>query len=161
LSDPGSGSEFHDLFARHYTRLVRALFLMTGDALLADELAQESFVRVFERWDRVRGMDSTEGYLFRVAMNLHRSRLRRLRRPQGEVVERFSTDPVLIAEARDDIERALGALTPREREVIVLVSWLGMDAPEAGGILGIEASTVRVLISRARAKIKVELTRDG
>ena len=161
LSDPGSGSEFHDLFDRQYARLVRALFLMTGDAVLADELAQESFVRVFERWDRVRAMESVEGYLYRTAMNLHRSRLRRLLRTQGDVGERFSTDPALIAEARDDIQRALGALTPREREVIVLVTWLGIETPEVGDMLRIDASTVRVLLSRARAKMKVELTLDG
>jgi RNA polymerase sigma-70 factor (ECF subfamily) len=158
LSDPDSGSEFHELFDRLYVRLVRALFLMTGDALMADELAQETFVRVFERWDRIKGMDSPDGYVFRVGMNLHRSRLRKVRRHGVEFAERFATDPVAIAEARDEIERALEALTPREREVMVLVAWLGMETTEVADVLGVKPSTVRVLVARARTKIKVELS---
>jgi DNA-directed RNA polymerase specialized sigma24 family protein len=67
---------FEEFFQAEHVRLARALYLLTGSAADADELTQEAMVRVYERWDRVRQMDSPQGYLFRTALNLHRSRLR-------------------------------------------------------------------------------------
>ena len=51
---------------------------MTGNRGEAEDLAQEAFVKVYERWDRVRGTDNPAGYLYRTAINAHHSRLRRL-----------------------------------------------------------------------------------
>jgi RNA polymerase sigma factor (sigma-70 family) len=76
---------FGAFFEKEYARLARALFLITGDAFEAEELAQDAMVRVLERWDRVGRLDSPTGYLYRTAMNLHRNGLRRLavRRRRG------------------------------------------------------------------------------
>jgi DNA-directed RNA polymerase specialized sigma24 family protein len=76
---PAAEPSFEDFFAAERVRLGRALFLLTGDASEADELAQDAMVRIFERWDRVRRADSPVAYLYATAMNLHRSGLRRLR----------------------------------------------------------------------------------
>jgi DNA-directed RNA polymerase specialized sigma24 family protein len=67
---------FEEFFQTEHVRLARALYLLTGNTAEADELTQDAMVRVYERWDRVRQMDSPQGYLFRTALNLHRSRLR-------------------------------------------------------------------------------------
>src|SRR6478736_10515180 len=75
----GAGLEFEDFFRTEYRRLVRALYLLTSDRTEAEDLAQEAMARVFERWDRLRAAASPTGYLYRVAMNLHRNRLRSLR----------------------------------------------------------------------------------
>jgi len=58
LAEKDPGLDFREFFAGEYRRLAKALFLMTGDALEAEELAQEALVRVFERWDQVRQMHS-------------------------------------------------------------------------------------------------------
>ena len=67
-------SELAPSFAVFYEasvrRLYTALCLVTGDRHEAEEIAQEAFVRVFERWDRVRDFDDPTGYLFRVSMNV-------------------------------------------------------------------------------------------
>ena len=69
---------FEAFFGESYSRLARALYLLVHDRAEAEDLAQEAFARVYERWDQVGVMESPTGYLFRVGLNLHRKRLRRL-----------------------------------------------------------------------------------
>lgn len=159
-SDPGL--DFPEFFETEYRRLAKALFLVAGDPLEADELAQEALVRVFERWDRVRLMNSPTGYLYQIALNLNRSRLRRLAsRVRHPLPTSQEPDPFAGVEARDEVRRRLAALPRGQREAVVLVEWLGMGAEQAGAILGIEASTVRVQLSRARGALRATAgTRD-
>ena len=67
-----------DAFCRRtHPRLVRTLAAATGDAALADELAQEALARAWERWSHVRTLDLPEAWCYRVAINLARSQFRR------------------------------------------------------------------------------------
>ena len=63
-------------------------------------------------------------------------------------------DALAAVEARDEATRLLRTLTPREREALVLTAYLGYSTEEAGTLLGIKATTVRVLTARARASLK-------
>lgn len=146
---------FEDFFLAERGRLLEALVVITANRAEAEELAQEAFLRVWERWDRVAAMDSPVGFLYRVSMNLYRSRVRRaavaLRKTVG-----FGGDPDELArvETRDTAVRLLGALTPRERAALVFTAYLGYSSEEAGQLLGIKATTVRVLTGRARATLR-------
>jgi RNA polymerase sigma-70 factor (ECF subfamily) len=152
---PRQDLTFEGFFEAEYARLVRALYLVTGDPVEAEELAQEAMVRLLERWDRVREMDSPAGYLYRTALNVHRSRLRRLAaRARRLVSPAPGADPAAAAEARDELGRALASLPDGQREALILVEWLGMDADEAGRVLGIQPGSVRVRLSRARATLR-------
>src|SRR5437016_3479809 len=81
VADPPADEEpvarFEDFFERERTRLFGALVLLTRDRHEAEELMQDAFLRVLERWDRVASMEDPPGYLYRTAMNLFRSRRRR------------------------------------------------------------------------------------
>jgi RNA polymerase sigma-70 factor (ECF subfamily) len=161
VADPeGRLLEFEPFFEREYPRLARALYLVAGDPVEAEDLAQEAMVRVYERWEHVRNTDSPAGYLYRTALNLHRSRLRRLavrtRRAIGLRPEP-PADPAVEAEVRDEVDRALAALPDGQREAVVLVEWVGLSAEEAGRVLGIEAVSVRVRLSRARATLRTAM----
>jgi RNA polymerase sigma-70 factor (ECF subfamily) len=68
---------FEEFYVTERERLFRALLLVTHDSAEAEDLMQEAFVRVWERWDRVGTLDEPVGYLFKTALNLHRSALRR------------------------------------------------------------------------------------
>src|SRR4029079_19354832 len=70
--------EFELFFEAERRRLFRALYVMTGSGHEAEELLQDAFLRLWERWDRVSVMDDPVGYLYRAAMNLARSRVRRI-----------------------------------------------------------------------------------
>jgi RNA polymerase sigma-70 factor (ECF subfamily) len=95
------------------------------------------------------------GYLYRTALNLYRSRLRRaaVRLRRGPNVA-AKADPLSVAEDRDELGRLLADLPEGQREALVLVTWLGMTDQEAGVVLGIEPVSVRVRLSRAKAALR-------
>jgi RNA polymerase sigma-70 factor (ECF subfamily) len=100
-------------------------------------------------------MESPEGFLYRTAFNTYRTRLRRAAVAVRKAVHLLPEDDALgTVESRDEAMRLLRALTTREREAIVLTAYLGYSTEEAGKLLGIKASTVRVLTTRARATLR-------
>ena len=166
LDDPPADEEpaprFEDFFERERTRLFGALVLLTRDRHEAEELMQDAFLRLLERWDRVAAMEDPPGYLYRTAMNLFRSRrrraataLRRAVRPRGR------GDELARVEGNDAASRALATLSPRQRAAVVLVDVLGFTSEEAAEPLQVKASTVRVLVARGRAGLRKEWTDHG
>jgi len=148
------GAQFSGFFHDEYEKLGRAIYLMTGDRVEAEDIAQEALVRVYERWDRVSRMDSPTGYLYRTAMNLVRSRLRRLRRAVHHPVEPGLQDPMRRAEDRADVLAMLATLPGQQRRALVLIDWLAFDADEAARIMGVKNSTMRVHLSRGRKSLR-------
>ena len=69
---------FEEFFEAERGKLFGAVYLMTGSVEEAEEIVQDSFLAVWERWGRVRVMENTAGYLYRTAMNRFRSRRRHL-----------------------------------------------------------------------------------
>ena len=154
----GSAGSFESFFAATNPRLFTALWLVTGDRNEAEEIAQDAFLRVLERWDRVGGLDDPESYLFRTAMNVFRNRYRRaaLAVRRGISLAPQASDELAAVEHRDEVIRLLRPLPPRQRAAVVATSILDLSAEEAGRILGIRSATVRALTSRARARMKDE-----
>ena len=145
---------FEAFFRAEYPRLTSALHLLIGDRSEAEDVAQDALSRIYERWDRIRAMDSPTGYLYRTALNLHRKRARRsARRPQAPVANPAS-DPETVAERRSAIREALRSLSVEQREALILVEWVGLDAAEAGSLLGISAESVRGRVHRARVALR-------
>lgn len=70
-------AEFDAFYGAEHVRLFRSLLLLTSSREEAEDVAHEAFVRVLERWERVKGMASPRAYLYRTALNLHRNGLRR------------------------------------------------------------------------------------
>jgi RNA polymerase sigma factor (sigma-70 family) len=147
-------SSFEAFFEAEHARLLSALYLVTGNEQEAEELMQDAFLAVWERWDRVSAMESPTGYLFRTAMNAVRSRARRAARLAKRLVGRAPEDEFARADERDAVARGLGSLTPRQRAALVLTEVLGYPSEEAGEILGVKAVTVRSLASQGRAALK-------
>lgn len=155
---------FEEFFHAEYPGLVRALYLLTGDRDEAEELAQATMARVYERWDRVGVMESPAGYVYRAAVNLHRHRLRHLavraRRLRVMTAHAESTQPA-GPEAGLEIADAIASLPSGQRQAFMLVEWLGMSSEEAARILRIAPASVRTRIHRARAALRKRLGDDG
>lgn len=149
-----TATDFEAFFEAERGRLFRALVLVTRNTHEAEELAQEAFLKVWERWSRLRDQEPV-GYLFRVAMNAHRSRLRRAMRAvrHRAAAAASPTDPFDAVAERDEALRLMGSLTPRQRSAVVLTELVGMSFEDAGRALGIRPGTVRVLVSQARATL--------
>jgi RNA polymerase sigma factor (sigma-70 family) len=155
---PAPAPSFEAFFEAEHARLLRALYLVTGNVQEAEELMQDAFVAVWERWDRVGSMDEPTGYLYRTAMNRFRSRLRRAARAARRVVgSAEGADMFSAADERDALARGLAALPRRQRAAVVLTELLGYESEEAGRILGVKDVTVRSLASQARAALRNHL----
>jgi RNA polymerase sigma factor (sigma-70 family) len=155
VSDPTSDRDsFRDFFEAQGDRLYGALVVITRNPGEAEELAQDAFARVWERWDRVRAMDDSVGYLFRTALNRYRSALRRRSVAARFRPARDPRDEFEAADARSVLDGALSALTPRQRAALILTDLLGYSSEEAGEMLGVKAVTARVLASQAQAAMR-------
>ena len=146
---------FEQFFETQAPTLFRRLYLITGDAAEAEDIMQEAFIVIFERWDRVRRMDDAEGYLYQVAFNTHKKRRRR-----AALALRRSlrlTPPADAFEAVNDrtmVSAALATLTPRQRMSVVLTELLGFPSDEAAAIMNVRPSTVRALAHQGRKALR-------
>jgi RNA polymerase sigma-70 factor (ECF subfamily) len=147
---------FEELYLERYGELCSSLWLVTRNRFEAEEIAQEAFLRLLERWDAVARLDDPAGYLYRTAVNVWRSRGRRASLALRKLVHTAPApaDEIVVAESRLDVIRVLGTLTPRQRAAVVLTDLVGLTSEEAATALGVRASTVRVLASRGRAALK-------
>ncbi len=148
-------ASFEEFFHLERDRLFRVMFVITKNRQEAEDLSQEAFVRVWERWDTVGALENPIGYLHRTAMNLFRSRYRRalLAARRGVGIAR-AEDAYEAIDDRQIALQALESLAPRQRAAIVLIEVLGYTAEEAGSMLGIRGATVRALHFQARAALK-------
>jgi RNA polymerase sigma-70 factor, ECF subfamily len=152
---------FDRFFDEHRDRLYRALWLVARDRSVAEDVTQDAFLKVWERWDRVAGLEDPAGYLYRTGLNLLRNRRRRAALTLRRIVHASPpTDEIAAVDARDVVVRALGTLTARERAALVLVDLLDMTSEDAAKALGVRASTVRVLAGRARAALRDRIGGD-
>lgn len=151
--------EFDAFFRDTFVGVARAAALVARDVGVGQEVAQEAFARLLERWDRMEGSEHARRFAYRVAINLARSHVRKHVRvilagldPAGRPVE-----PSTRAEDWLRIRAALGALSARQRAVVVLVDYADLDAAEAGRVLGISAGTVRAHLMRGRRALRERL----
>lgn len=146
---------FEDFFEQEQERLLRLLWMVTGSLPEAEDIVQDAFLRVWERWPNVSAMDSPTGYLHHAAMNIFRNRYRRARLGIRKAIGAAPpVDAFGSIEDRISVSRALGNLTPRQRAALVLTELLGYPADETGRMLGVRASTVRSLSSSARTTLR-------
>lgn len=137
--------------------LLAYAWLLSGDGHVAEELVQETFVRLYVRWRRVRA-GRPLAYARRTLSNLHTDRWRSRRReePRAEVPETaYSSDPVTT-----DLVRALQQLSPRERECVVLRHYLDLSEKDAAATLGVAVGTVKSSTSRGLAALRAALTQE-
>lgn len=149
---------FEEFFNETHQRLFGGLCLVTGDRHEAEEIMQDAYLRLWERWDRVGRMEDPTGFLFRTALNLFRSRYRRARLALRRTVSLApSSDGLAAIEDRDEVVRTLRELGPTERASIVLTTMFGYSSEEAGRMLGVKAATVRAHATRARAGARARM----
>ena len=153
---------FEDFFLAEKDRLIQVMSVITGSRAEAEDITQDAFTRLFERWETVATMDNPAGYLHRAAMNQFRSRYRRaavtLRRAVAVGPDRDIFDAV---DDRDLAIRALGSLPSRQRAALVLTEALGYSGEDAGRLLGVQASTIWALTHQARAALAAMEKPDG
>jgi RNA polymerase sigma factor (sigma-70 family) len=150
------GADFDAFYESKFSLLCQALYLVTGNAVEAEDLVQEAMARAFERWHRVCQMESPTAYVYTSALNLNRNRIRALavRSRRRSSADQLDADPAQAVEGREAAIAALRALPRKQREALVLVEWLGLSPDQAGTALRIKPVSVRGRLHRARKQLE-------
>lgn len=148
--------------AAEYPRVLGTLRLLTREDRLAEDLAQECFVRLCRDWEKVARLDRPSAWIHRVAMNLAFSAFRRRgteRRAWSQISDgiepaidqhRRSAPP----DEREAVRRALGTLDERARAVVVLRFFADLSVRETGAALDMAEGTVKTITKRALESLR-------
>lgn len=148
-----NGAELESLFVAEQVPMVRLATLMVGSRAVAEEVVQDAFASVSERWN---GLDRPGAYLRTVVVNGCAQVLRRRAvedRHRPVALENPAEIPVRLIELRSAMDR----LVYRQRIVVVLRYFVDLPDDEIAQILNVKPSTVRSLARRALAVLRREL----
>lgn len=149
----GSGTDLENLFLVERVPMVRLATLMVGSRAIAEEVVQDAFASVSERWE---GIDRPGAYLKTTVVNGCAQTLRRRsveNRHRPVKLENFDEIPIRVIELRSALDR----LNDRQRLVVVLRYFADMPDDEIARALDVKPSTVRSLAHRALAVLRREL----
>jgi RNA polymerase sigma-70 factor (ECF subfamily) len=158
-------SDFERLYSDHAQALFGFLAYRTGDRALAEDVLSESFERALrarKRYDPTKA--SAKTWLYSIALNCLRDQQRRqgaevraLDRVGAPVGDDLRDRGIDRAETRDEVQRAMAALSDEEREVVALRYGGELTAKEAAKLLGEKETTVEGRLYRALGKLREEL----
>jgi RNA polymerase sigma factor (sigma-70 family) len=147
---------FAELVRRHQSAVRSLLRRLTGgDYALADDLAQETFLKAYQGLRELKGDASLSAWLYRIAYNLYVSHGRK-RRETVEAVpaEEVTTEPSHHRELRHDLDRALLRLRIEERTALALTYAQDISHEEAAAILHWPLGTLKTHVFRAKAQLR-------
>lgn len=156
-------ARFDEFFEEEHENLFKALYFVTGNRHDAEELMQDAFLKLWERWGEIHRIGDPTAYLFRVALNGFRMRRRRAAMAIRKAIPiPENRDAFLDAEMRADVRQLLLEITPRQRAALLLVDLLGYPSEQAAHILRVRPSTVRALATKGRRALRAtEGARDA
>jgi RNA polymerase sigma-70 factor (sigma-E family) len=164
--------EFERFVGDSADRLLRTGYLMASDLAEAEDLVQETLLRVARRWNRVRLMDYPAAYARQILVNLAVDGTQGRVRRHGELTQ---PNPAQLADVQDghaelalravdtqaELLAALAGLSSRQRAVIVLRYWDDLPEAEVAAILGCSPGTVKSTASRGLARLRQSLDRSA
>lgn len=150
--------DFASWYGTEYPRVVNALTLLTGDRQVSIDAASEAFVRALAKWDRVSRMDRPGGWLYKVALNDARRRLRRAARDRSTSNDLDWASTTYLPPERDhELWDAVSRLPDRTRSAVVLRYVADLTEPAVADALGVQRGTVATMLRRAHHALAEDL----
>jgi len=157
----GDHNAFGELVRRHQSPVRAFLTRMTrGDSHLADDLAQETFLKAWQKLYTFRGDAKFSTWLFGIAFNEFRDAARKRKELALDDMENLPEEPATVArpELRLDLTEAMKVLNSSERAAILLCCQNGLSHEEAARVLDCPLGTVKTNILRGKEKLKHRLS---
>lgn len=155
-SEPVGIDRFESWYLREHPKVVAALTWVSGDPHLAADAADEAFARAYANWRKVEQMSSPGGWVYRVAVNVVRRRMRRT-----ALERRTAEPPAEVAELVDrEIWTVVGQLPERQRIAVVLRYVLDLPEQEVATAMRISRGTVASALATARRRLATWLTEE-
>jgi len=164
----GDPDAFRALFEKHKDMVYSVALRYSGDAAVAQEIAQDTFLKLFSTISSFRGDSTFDAWLYRMVVNScfdQKRRTRRLTPLLDEVLTALRTsdvsvlDEVLRAEMSTHIRDVVESLAPDQRMVVVLRYTQGLSYDEIAGILGCASGTIASRLNRAHKVLERRLSR--
>ena len=156
----GDRHAFEQLVRKNQSAVRRFLLLQTGDSMLADDLAQDTFVKAYINIGQFKGSASFRSWLFRIAYNTLCDYRRRHR--ETCEIDKISQSSVSVDTGLSiDMEKAMQILKPIERTVVTLHIVEGEKTADISKIMNINEATVRSHVHRAKMKLAEYLKNNG
>jgi len=158
--DPQAERELYDA---NVDRVYRLVYRMVGDADLAADYTQDTFIRAFERLAGFRGEAALSTWITSIAISVVYNGQRKVRRLRNREVELEHADPVAAPARHSDpdlklkLNAAIDGLPEGYRTVFLMHDVEGYTHEEIGAALGIQDGTSKAQLSRARAKLRRQL----
>ncbi|HJV48483.1 MAG TPA: sigma-70 family RNA polymerase sigma factor [Geothrix sp.] len=167
----GEVEAFEGLMARTEGRILALAWRILGDRHLAEDAAQETFLRVFRSLHTFRLGEPFEAWMIRIAVNVCHD-LARKRGPlpvpldsldhlEGEAISLAAEEAVLLQQRRALVRQALASLPQAERTALVLRDLEGLSTEDVARILGVRPVTIRSQVASARAKLQALIQNLG
>jgi len=159
----GDGAAERALYDGHVDRVYRLAYRLAGDADLAQEFTQDTFIRAFERLSTFRGEAALSTWLYSIATSVVLNGLRKVKRFRARAADLEEAGAVGVRrrDAEPDLKarltQAIDALPEGSRTVFVMHDIEGYTHEEIGAALGVETGTSKAQLSRARAKLREAL----
>ena len=164
----GDLDAFEAIVVRWQTPLLKLAYRFCRDRGLAEEMAQEAFLKIFRSLGRWRRDAKFSTWMFSVALNHYRTTLRRHIPPSVELSELDAATGAgdlageMDAAANDDlVRRAVTLLPPKYRDVIVMFYFMQQDVAETAATLGTKPGTIKARLHRARKLLETKLKALG
>ena len=159
-AEADSGDVFRRLSARHVQSAYRLALAILGSELEAEDAAQEAFTSAGRQRATLRDPDRFEAWFGRILVNVCRDRLRkraRIRRLPDARQDDLLTDPSKAALDRDALGRALAALDPDRRIIVILRFWIDLSVDDIAQRLAIPAGTVKSRLNSSMKQLRAAL----
>jgi RNA polymerase sigma-70 factor (ECF subfamily) len=156
----GDLAAFEELVRAYQAQVWRFLRHLLGDPTLAEDVTQETFLRVFQRLQTFGYRSRFSTWVFQVARNAGVDALRSRVRQERVAARVPRPGSVAGADSGADVVAALGTLSVKLRESLLLVEVLGLRYREVAGVLGVPEGTVKSRVSQARQRVAASLA-DG
>ncbi|HEV2458831.1 MAG TPA: RNA polymerase sigma factor [Ktedonobacterales bacterium] len=157
--------DFEGFFQAHEQAIFGYLWHITGDEQTSYDLAQETFLRAWQRFDRVRRYEQPRAWLFRVATNLasnHRRNraMRQAAAAQVGMTRHATVDPGTTVAASDAVREALLAMPMKQRGALILRVVYGLSFAEIAQAFGTSEAAAKMILARGRERFRAHYTQE-
>jgi RNA polymerase sigma-70 factor, ECF subfamily len=151
-------ADFVEFYGATGSRVVRHAYALTGNMADAQDIAQEAFARAWQRWESVRGHDSPEAWVRRVATNLATSRFRRNSTARSAGWQLAPREVPAVSPDTVALVAALRTLAERQRVVLVLHYLADLPVAQIAAELGVPVGSVKGWLSRGREALAAAMS---
>jgi RNA polymerase sigma-70 factor, ECF subfamily len=155
-------ASFEDFYVGTVTGIIRQVYALTGDLAEAQDIAQETFARAWQRWSSVSTCDSPTAWVRRVATNLAISRWRRIG-AAAVGIRKLAVSAHVPEVSSDNVALVVGlrALPERQRTVLVLYYLADLSVNQVAAELNCSAASVKSMLARGRAALAAAMGEEG